>query len=102
VANPVCSCRQFDNTLNVFEGVLSNWLFLAVSTSIVGAQVLIMFVGGQAFSVERLTGPQWATSLVLGLVTLPIGVVLRLVPDRPFQKVMDVLSRSTARTARRR
>jgi hypothetical protein len=57
----LCSCRQYDDTLNVFEGVFRNWLFMSVSAIMIGLQILIIFVGGQTFP---LTGPQWAISLV--------------------------------------
>ena len=71
--------------MNIFEGVLHNWLFIAISTIMIGGQVLIVFVGGQAFSVASLTGVQWAISLVLGLLSLPVGVLIRLIPDAPLE-----------------
>ena len=42
---------------------------------------MIIFVGGKAFSVQRLNGPQWGVSLVLGVLSIPIGMILRLIPD---------------------
>jgi Ca2+-transporting ATPase len=47
----------------------------------VGGQIMIIFVGGKAFSVVRLNGAQWAYSIVLGFLSLPIGVTIRLIPD---------------------
>ncbi|POR39743.1 Calcium-transporting ATPase [Tolypocladium paradoxum] len=85
--------RQYDNTLNVFEGVLRNWLFVTVSSIMIGAQVLIIFVGGAAFSVVPLTGTQWAISLVPGVLSLPVGVAIRLLPDSPFEKSGSYLAR---------
>jgi len=61
------------------------------------AQVLIIFVGGAAFSVVRLTGPQWAVSVVLGLLTLPLGVAIRLMPDGPFERAAELLGGVRAR-----
>ena len=90
VADQIPSNRQYDNTYNVFEGVLSNWLFITVSSIMVGAQILIVFVGGAAFSVVPLTGVQWAVSLVLGFLTLPLGVLIRTVPDGPCEKVISL------------
>ncbi len=87
----ILSNRQYDNTYNVFEGVLSNWLFITVSSIMVGAQILIVFVGGAAFSVVPLTGVQWAVSLVLGFLTLPLGVLIRTVPDGPFEKAISLV-----------
>jgi len=46
----------------------------------IGGQILIMFVGGRAFSVTRLNPAQWAYSLVLGAISIPIGVIIRLIP----------------------
>jgi Ca2+-transporting ATPase len=44
-------------------------------------QVLVMFVGGAAFQVERLTGLQWGVSIVIGIMALPIGALLRCIPN---------------------
>lgn len=47
----------------------------------IGGQVLIIFVGGRAFNVTRLNGPQWGISIVLGVLSIPMGIVIRLIPD---------------------
>ena len=49
----------------------------------VAGQVMIIFLGGSAFSVTHLNGPQWGYSLVLGALSLPMAVIIRLIPD-PF------------------
>jgi Ca2+-transporting ATPase len=46
-----------------------------------GGQTLIVFIGGSAFVVERLTGPQWGISIVVGLLSLPMGFLIRCFPD---------------------
>lgn len=53
-----------------------------------GAQILIMFVGGRAFSITTLTGDQWAYSLVLGAISIPVGFILQAVPDVIVEKPM--------------
>lgn len=74
--------RRLDNHFNVFEGVFNNWMFCAIFMTMIGGQVLIIFVGGwPAFQSIRQTGPQWAIALVLGAISLPIGAIVRLVPD---------------------
>lgn len=73
--------RRLDNNLNIFEGMLKNAWFIGIQLIIIGGQILIIFVGGQAFSVVRLNGPQWGVSLVLGVISLPVGVIIRLIPD---------------------
>ncbi|KAG7135939.1 Calcium-transporting ATPase 2 like protein [Verticillium longisporum] len=73
--------RRIDNELNIFEGLSRNRLFLVMFAIMVGGQVLIVFVGSDAFVVVPLTGPQWGISLVLGFLSIPIGVLIRLFPD---------------------
>lgn len=74
--------RRIDNNLNILEGILRNKWFVGIQLIIIGGQVLIIFVGGQAFSVKRLDeGSQWAVSIVLGAISVPIAVIIRLIPD---------------------
>ncbi|CAG8134065.1 unnamed protein product [Penicillium nalgiovense] len=74
--------RRIDNKLNFMEGIWKNRWFIGIQVIIVGGQVLIIFVGGAAFSVKRLDeGSQWAVSLILGAISLPVAVIIRLIPD---------------------
>ncbi|BDD54720.1 hypothetical protein MAP00_000315 [Monascus purpureus] len=82
------NCRRIDNGLNIFEGMLKNRYFLGIQCIIVGGQILIIFVGGQAFSVTRLNGAQWAVGLVLGVISIPVAIVIRLVPDEFIRKLI--------------
>jgi Ca2+-transporting ATPase len=83
------SNRQLENTFNLAEGVLQNWLFIAISSIMIGAQVLIVFVGGQAFSVVELSGVQWAYSIVLGFLSIPVGYLIRQIPDAPIERLIE-------------
>ncbi|KAI4719884.1 calcium-translocating P-type ATPase [Aureobasidium sp. EXF-10727] len=73
--------RRLDNKFNIFEGVQRNSFFIFIALVMIGGQVMIMFVGGRAFSVERLTGEQWAYSVGLGAISIPVGIIIRLIPD---------------------
>ncbi|KAK3311723.1 uncharacterized protein B0T15DRAFT_549457 [Chaetomium strumarium] len=73
--------RRIDNKLNIFEGLHRNHLFMLMLAVMVAGQVLIVFVGGDAFVVVRLNGVQWEISLVLGFLSIPAGILIRLVPD---------------------
>lgn len=75
--------RRLDNKLNMFEGIWKNWYYLVISGIILGAQILIMFVGGAAFSIVRQTGVQWAIAICFGFGSIPVGILLRLLPDLP-------------------
>lgn len=75
------NCRRLDNKLNVFSGIHRNYFFIGITVIMVAGQILIIFVGGTAFTVARLDGPQWACSIVLGLLSLPFGAMIRLIPN---------------------
>lgn len=66
---------------------------MAVSAIMIAAQILIIFVGSAAFSVVPLTGAQWIVSLILGLLSIPIGALIRWLPDGPFQAAMDLVGK---------
>ncbi|WEW55835.1 plasma membrane calcium [Emydomyces testavorans] len=80
--------RRIDNRLNIFEGLLQNKWFIAIQLVIIGGQVLIIFVGGHAFSVVPLNGMEWAVSLILGLISIPVAVIIRLIPDDFIRKLV--------------
>ncbi|KAL5336921.1 hypothetical protein BJX70DRAFT_258312 [Aspergillus crustosus] len=80
--------RRLDNGFNIFEGIFHNRWFIGIQFIIVGGQILIIFVGGHAFSVTRLNGAQWGVCLVLGILSLPIAIIIRLIPDNFLRKLI--------------
>ncbi|KAK1458306.1 calcium-translocating P-type ATPase [Colletotrichum cuscutae] len=84
--------RRIDNNLNIFEGITKNKLFALMMSIMAGGQVLIVFVGGAAFKVEKLNGPQWGISIVLGIISIPVGVLIRLFPDSWFVAIVSPLA----------
>ncbi|KAL6718058.1 plasma membrane calcium [Lecanora helva] len=78
--------RRIDNKFNIFEGIQRNGFFIGIQVIIVAGQFLIVQFGGTAFSVHRLDLIQWAISLIIGLVSLPIAVLLRIIPDTWVRK----------------
>jgi Ca2+-transporting ATPase len=81
--------RRIDNKLNIMEGIWRNRWFIGIQLIIIGGQILIIFVGGAAFSVKRLDqGSQWAVSLVLGAISLPVAVIIRLIPDEFISRLI--------------
>merc|ERR1712080_255200 len=73
--------RLTTNNLNFFQHLFRNWYFLGIALLIGAMQVLIMFVGGAAFSVVRQTPGQWATAIICGFISIPVGLVIRTIPD---------------------
>jgi P-type Ca2+ transporter type 2C len=49
---------------------------------------MIIFVGGKAFHVRPLNGAQWGYSVVLGALSLPVAVIIRLIPDKQCAKLI--------------
>jgi hypothetical protein len=54
--------------------------FLPILVITIIAQVLIIQYGGNVFKVVPITGAMWGGSILIAVLTLPIGVMLRLMP----------------------
>ncbi|KAI7891004.1 PMCA-type calcium-translocating P-type ATPase [Mucor mucedo] len=78
------NCRRIDSHLNIFTNIFANKFFLAIFLICVLGQVVIVQFGGAAFQVVALDAAHWAIALVIGVISLPIGVVIRLIPDSIF------------------
>ena len=74
--------RRLDNKFNIFEGVHKNWFFIIINCIMVGGQTMIVFVGGKAFQIKRIDGPQWAICILCALPCLLWAIVLRCIPDK--------------------
>lgn len=61
---------------------------MGIQIIIVSCQVLIVFVGGTAFDVKPLNGAQWGYSVVLGALSMPMAVIIRLIPDEFIRKLI--------------
>ncbi|KAF7316904.1 Calcium-transporting ATPase [Mycena chlorophos] len=85
------NCRRLDRKLNIFEGLLNNWYFISITTIEIVAQIIIVFVGKAAFSVTRIGGREWGISLALGVVSIPLGALVRLMPSEPFENAFKRL-----------
>ena len=74
--------RRLDNKFNIFEGVLKNYFFIGINAIMVAGQIMIIFVGGKAFQIKRIDGPQWAICILCALPCLLWAVILRSIPDK--------------------
>jgi P-type Ca2+ transporter type 2C len=99
------NCRRLDNKLNIFEGLTRNWYFMGITLiglsplylatyfssaflfAEIAVQILIVFIGGAAFQVTRIGGREWGISLALGVVSMPLGLLVRLMPNAPFERL---------------
>ncbi len=75
---------------------------MVINLIMVGGQVLIIFVGGEAFKVVPLNGKEWGLSVGLGAISLPWGAAIRMFPDMwicrhvPAVRAQMVVSRASA------
>lgn len=83
--------RRLDNKLNVFAGIQRNYFFIGINCIMVGAQIAIIFVGGQAFNITPIDGVQWAICIVLAALSLPMAVLIRFFPDSWFAVIANVV-----------
>ncbi|KZV64863.1 Ca-transporting ATPase [Peniophora sp. CONT] len=81
------NCRSLDRRFNIFEGMTRNWWFIGITLIEIGAQILIVFIGGAAFSVTRIAGREWGISLALGFVSIPLGALIRCIPNGPCERL---------------
>lgn len=58
-----------------------NIFFIVINCIMVGGQVLITFVGGEAFKIVPLNGKEWGLSIGLGAISIPWGAAIRYIPD---------------------
>ncbi|KAG2345938.1 calcium ATPase, partial [Suillus weaverae] len=79
--------RRLDWKLNIFEGMLNNWYFMAITLIKIAVQVVVVFIGGTAFQVTHIAGREWGISLALGFISIPLGALIRLLPNRPFERL---------------
>jgi len=79
------NCRSLTRDQNFFRGLHRNFWFLGIILIEVGCQVLISFKGGVAFSVVPLGGREWAISIIGGLISWPIGALVRLIPSQHIE-----------------
>jgi Ca2+-transporting ATPase len=82
------NCRTITNDLNVFRGIWKNWYFITITLLEIAVQIIIVFVGGAAFQVTRINGRDWGISIALGIAALPIGALIRLIPDEPVERLL--------------
>ncbi|PWA97925.1 calcium-transporting ATPase 5, plasma membrane-type [Artemisia annua] len=71
--------RNIDK-INIFRGMFSSWIFMAVMIAMVVFQVIIVEFLGTFASTVPLDWQLWVLSIVIGLVSMPIAVILKCIP----------------------
>ncbi|KAI8818278.1 uncharacterized protein EV422DRAFT_176948 [Fimicolochytrium jonesii] len=76
------NARSITRDLNIFKGIMGNRIFQGVILITIVLQAIIVEFGGPVFKTQGgLNGVQWAVCLIVGLGSLPVGAMIRLLPD---------------------
>lgn len=76
--------------LNIFRGILQNHIFMIIVFVSLVIQILIVEFGGVVFHVVPLDWKSWLICVAFGTGSIPIGVLLRLLPRmRPGKRNDD-------------
>ncbi|KAI8371591.1 PMCA-type calcium-translocating P-type ATPase [Radiomyces spectabilis] len=78
------NCRRIDNRFNVVKGIKKNHFFILIFVVSVCGQILIVECGGAAFQTVPLNSSHWMLSIAIGLMSIPIGAIIRMIPDEVF------------------
>ena len=66
--------------INVFEGILKNYVFVAVLTCTVVFQIIIVEFLGTFANTSPLSLKQWFGSVLFGVLGMPIAAALKMIP----------------------
>jgi Ca2+-transporting ATPase len=72
--------RVVAKSQSIIDGIFSNYLFIVIFLGIAAVQAIITEFGGIVFHTCGLTWVHWLSTLLLGVITLALGVGLRLIP----------------------
>ncbi|KAJ3214537.1 hypothetical protein HDU67_001507 [Dinochytrium kinnereticum] len=78
------NCRRIDNNINVFSGIFRNPFLYCIFIGVVFVQVILVEFAGVAFATTPINGVQWAVCILVGFLSIPWGVIVRLIPDDIF------------------
>jgi Ca2+-transporting ATPase len=74
------NARSIGDNWNVFQGVITNHIFVGVWIVTIGIQIFLIEVGDEFVKTAPLTWDQWLVTVALGAIGLPIGVLMRFIP----------------------
>ncbi|KAG6482596.1 calcium-transporting ATPase 10, plasma membrane-type-like [Zingiber officinale] len=72
------SCREMEK-INIFHGILQNYVFVAVLSSTVIFQFMIIQFLGDFASTTPLTSSQWLSCVLIGFLGMPIAAITKMI-----------------------
>jgi len=85
------NARKINDDFNIFDGLHRHRAFLVIFFITVIIQTIVTEFGSSAFQTHPLYWYQWLSCLGIAFLSLPIGFVIRLIPDcRPAKPEAEV------------
>ena len=88
VFNSINARKLQKDELNVFTGIMGNWLYILIQSIIIIGQIILVTFGGRAVRTHPLSLKQHADCLIISTLTLVWGFFIKLLP-------IDVTEEST-------
>ena len=84
--------RILDDSLNIFKRLNKSILFIVITLCEIALQVLIIFIGNEAFHVVEngITAEQWGITLGFSLITFVVSIIAKFVPlDKKIDSLLN-------------
>ncbi|CAJ0650146.1 964_t:CDS:2 [Entrophospora sp. SA101] len=78
------NCRRLNHKLNIFKNITANKFLIVIFFITVVGQILIVEFGSVAFHTTHLNIYEWLLCIIVGFMSIPFGVVIRLIPNEFF------------------
>lgn len=92
------NARSITNQINVLSGLQKNTLFIGIIIFTILAQVFIVEYGGDFVRTVGLNTNEWKKCIILGALSLPVGVIMRFIPiensEHDYAELSEVLKKS--------
>ena len=88
VFNSINARKLQKDELNVFTGIMGNWLYILIQSIIIAGQIILVTFGGRAVRTHPLSLQQHGYCLFISALTLVWGFFIKLLP-------IDVTEEST-------
>nr|BCY27123.1 plasma membrane Ca++ ATPase isoform b [Ascidia ahodori] len=82
------NARKIHGERDVFSGIFTNPIFCSILIGTLVLQILIVEVGGQAFTTTPLSLSQWLWCIFLGLFELVWGQIVSTIPNKKLPKFL--------------
>jgi hypothetical protein len=89
VFNSINARKLNKDELNVFTGILGNWLYILIQSIIICGQIILVTFGGRAVRTHPLSIKQHAYCLLISSLTLVWGFFVKLLPIDVSEEITE-------------